>query len=150
MKQELGGQRRMLSLLLSFAEGASDGQPPAPQLRSFLSVGLPRYLRQRERAFLPLLRERAAPEDQMDRLAAELGRACADLRARAEKLSGLLAGAVTGKTADRAFAKEARHLCELCRRLMSVEATILIPLARVRFDRCDLVALAKAMEDAKS
>ncbi len=150
MKQELVGQRRMLCLLQSFAEGAGGRQPPAAQLQSFLSVSLPRYLREREYAFLPLLQERAAPEDQMDRLAAELRSACADLRARAQKLSGLLAGAAAGDTANRAFVKEARHLCELCRRLMSVEATILIPLARVRFSQSDLVGLAKAMEDAKA
>ena len=139
-------QREVCAMLDALATAAQPDRTMARAALQHLSTALPRHLRDEGQILFPLLRQRSAPEDEINdtlrRLEADHAQstqALGAVTAALERVTGS-GGALTDEEATTitGFAThERRHLI--------VENAIVLPLARVLLTEDDLEALRGAM-----
>jgi len=144
--QEHLRQREVCAMLDALATAAQPDRAMAHAALRHLSTALPRHMRDEGQILFPLLRQRSAPEDEinetLDRLDADHAQSIQALGAVIAALGRLAnsGGALSAEEADTLTgfaAHERRHLI--------VENAIVLPLARVLLTEDDLEALRNAM-----
>jgi hemerythrin-like domain-containing protein len=140
-------RQRALCELLEHVAAAERPDPEAvEQIRAWLREELPAHIADEEEDLFPLLRARAAPEDEIDSALDALSR---DHRATAAALAAALEAIERLLASQGPLAPEERAslaaFAESERRHLGVENAILLPLARVRLTRADLATLRRGM-----
>ena len=139
-------QREVCAMLDTLAAAARPDRDMARAALRYLSTALPRHMRDEAQILFPLLRQRSAPEDEINdtlrRLDADHAQSTRALDAVIAALGRLASsgGALTAEEATTITgfaAHERRHLI--------VENAIVLPLARVVLTAGDLEALRGAM-----
>jgi hemerythrin-like domain-containing protein len=112
-----------------------------------LRAVLPRHMAEEEAFLFPLLRERAEPEDEIDRILARLtleheegGAVMRPVLDLLDRIGDGYASSPEERVAIGAFAAaKLRHI--------SIETAIVLPIARMRLSAADRAAIGAAMED---
>ena len=145
LKAELKRQRSLLTQLECVVAAPKKSRHLARTLEVSFMGTLPRQLHVQEAVFLSLLAAKAAPEDGLDTLMAQVRATASDLQGRIAKVSldlGQLAGGgiMTHRSGD-----NLRRFCTQYRGYLSVMLSILVPLADIRFGESELDSLAAAL-----
>lgn len=145
LKAELKRQRSLLAQLESVVAAPNKSRHLARTLEVSLIAPLPQQLYVQEAVFLSLLAAKAAPEDGLDTLMAQLRATASDLQGRIAMVAldlGQLAG---GGIMTHRSGENLRRFCTQYRGYLSVMLSILIPLAAIRFGESELDSLATAL-----
>jgi iron-sulfur cluster repair protein YtfE (RIC family) len=114
-------------------------------LFAYLTQELPALLADEDDDLMPLVLNRAEPEDELPRLARRLAKEHREIETHLrEVVAGLVAVPGATTVADR-LRDPLRCLAAATRRHLILENAILLPLARVRLRSADLDTLRKAM-----
>ncbi|MBK1669997.1 hypothetical protein CKO28_18340 [Rhodovibrio sodomensis] len=136
-----------LRALTEALDALTDARDPRlPSIRAYLSARLLAILQDRRANVLPLMVRRAAPEDDADRLQAALHATYDAVQANAEALVALLPEPGTARSLPRYLLDPARTLALHLRQMVSLEASVLVPLLRVRLTQADADLLAAAFQ----
>ncbi|TCO71570.1 hemerythrin domain-containing protein [Rhodovulum euryhalinum] len=136
-------QRLMLAELERLAASAGRDTAQAAALLTHMETELPVHTLDEDQDLFPLLRRRAAPEDRMDHLLAQLDAEHDAVRPQAAEVRGILRAILAGETPRDLAAL--RGFASAYRRHMILENAVLLPLARARLTRADLADLRNRM-----
>jgi hemerythrin-like domain-containing protein len=143
-------QRLVCNLLEQIVQESAE-QATAGELLDFLERDLPLHVEDEEEDLFPILRRRAHPEDEIDRLldqlSAEHARDEALLGSVAKALERLRAGkrvAPKGK-----LATDVRMFAQSQRRHLAIENAVVLPVARLRLTNADLAKLTARMAERR-
>lgn len=114
------------------------------KLYSVLCTDVGQLLQDRRANVLPVLRRRAAAEDEVDQLAATLEQAYRGVEADAEELARVLHAQLSAPAGARRLGDPAVRLALQLRQVVAVESAVLIPLLRVRLSDEDYDLLTAA------
>jgi len=142
--------REMCNALDQLADAPTFDAAEATRLAEFIRVDLTMHVFDEEEDFFPLLRQRCAPEDQIDAALERFDREHEADRDLSAQVRIILCTAVEQSTPPSQMpgARETlRAFAQAQRRHMMLENGVLIPLARRRLTRDDLAALGRRLAD---
>ncbi len=146
-----GRQARLCDELEQIADTLPDQVDPAlcDTVTQILLTELPLHRRDEEQALFPLLEKRALPEDNVESHLSQLCVEHATDEGVAAELLELLPSLTDGERLHEPnmFGYMLRSFFECYRRHLIWEQNLILPLARKRLGRVDLVTLAKLMVD---
>lgn len=143
--------RQFCADLDAFADVGRTEKEPAEQLLHHQSVFLPVHFAMEEAHFFPLLRKRAAPEDDIEKILGKLEAEHAASRTRSEAITAVLARLVVcGSEMTLEERELLRRHTAAERRYVILENAIVLPLARVRLSRGDKAKLHRLMRQCHS
>jgi hemerythrin-like domain-containing protein len=144
--------REMCNALDQLADAPSFDAAEVTRLAEFIRVDLTMHVFDEEEDFFPLLRQRCAPEDQVEEALERFDREHAADRDLSAQVRIILYTAVAERTppAQMPGASQALHaFAQAQRRHMMLENGVLIPLARRRLTKDDLAALGRRLADRR-
>lgn len=137
--------RAMCAEMDRLADGGTFDATELTELRDYLTEELPALLADEDEDLMPLVLERAEPEDELPKLARRLDREHREIDGFLALASAAFQGHVPGTVVASQFQTVLRDLAQATRRHLILENAVLLPLARVRLTDADLIALRKAM-----
>ena len=144
---EHGGQRALCNLMENLAGAASFDRDIAQAILRYLDGHFMRHVHDEENDLFPLLRQRCRPEDEIETALGRLNaehknehRLAGDFAIRLKELLGQDDPVIDDAMRERLF-QYARSL----RRHLTLENSVILPLARARLTPDDLAALSAAM-----
>lgn len=114
-------------------------------LRDYLTQELPALLADEDDDLMPLVLERAEPDDEVPRLVDRLSGEHARIDALLAQVLAITANLELGGTVSAALREALSALASLTRRHVVLENAVLLPLARARLRKSDLDGLRNAM-----
>ncbi|GAA5078304.1 hemerythrin domain-containing protein [Roseibacterium beibuensis] len=137
--------RAMCAELDRLADAERPETEALEEMQEYLAHELPALLNDEDLDVLPMLLDRAEPEDELPSLARRLGREHREIEGCLGFVLDLLAASAPAAMASSSFRQALRDLARVTRRHLILENAVLLPLARVRLTDADLVALRQAM-----
>jgi hemerythrin-like domain-containing protein len=144
--------REMCNALDQLADAPSFDRAEVTRLAEFIRVDLTMHVFDEEEDFFPLLRQRCAPEDQVDAALDRFDREHEADRDLSAQVRIILYNAVSTSTPPSQMpgaSEMLRAFAQGQRRHMMLENGVLIPLARRRLSKDDLEALGRRLADRR-
>lgn len=125
---------------------AGGAEPDAlAELRDYLTNELPLLLADEDHTLMPLVLERAQPEDELPKLVRRLEREHAEIEAHLGEVFSALSKTRAGTAVSEELRIGLRSLAAATRRHLFLENAVLLPLARARLTPPDLEGLRQKM-----
>ena len=138
-----------LRIMCAEMDRLADAAQPEPDtladLLDYLTHELPDLLADEDMDLMPLVLQRAKPEDELPRLVGRLAQEHAEIGAHLGEIVDEMAGVSEGAMVPDQLRDTLRRLAHEIRRHLILENAVLLPLARVRLKKRDMAALQQAM-----
>ena len=139
-------RQRQAALILHLIADGKFNRRGVADLIEFLEVDFALHVGDEELGFFPILRQRCAPEDEIDVLIKRLAEEHKTDEVIGDEALKILKGLIAGRKLQTDDRRRLRVFSKHIRQHLAIENAVLLPIARVRMDETALHALSETLK----